>query len=82
MINEEILIKDAVLYGMGYICGKHNLEISKEEREKIAKEYLESLKLTKEDKYKKAYDILICYFDSISDEEKVIVDKQLKELNL
>jgi len=34
------------------------------------------------DKYKKAYDILMEYFDSISDEEKPKVAKQLKELGL
>jgi len=34
------------------------------------------------DKYKKAYNILMDYYDSISDEEKPIVDKQLSELGL
>ena len=33
-------------------------------------------------KYKKAYEIMSEYFDSISDEEKPIVNKKLKELNL
>ena len=33
-------------------------------------------------KYKKGFDILIEYFDSISDEEKPKVDEQLKELGL
>jgi hypothetical protein len=33
-------------------------------------------------KYKQAYEILIEYFDSISDEEKPKVDKKLKELGL
>ena len=33
-------------------------------------------------KYKKAYEILIEYFDSISDDEKIIVDKKLKELGV
>lgn len=33
-------------------------------------------------KYKKGFDILYEYFDSISDEEKPIVDQQLKELGL
>ena len=34
------------------------------------------------EKYKKGYDILICYFDSIDEEEQKVVDKQLKELGL
>ena len=33
-------------------------------------------------KYKKAYDILICYFDSISDEEQPKVHKKLEKLGL
>lgn len=33
-------------------------------------------------KYKKAFDILNCYFDSISDEEKPKVSKQLTKLGL
>jgi hypothetical protein len=33
-------------------------------------------------KYKKGYNILIEYFDSINDEEKPIVDKKLKRLGL
>jgi len=32
--------------------------------------------------YKKAYEILIEYFDSISDEEKPKVDKELKKVGL
>ena len=32
--------------------------------------------------YKKAYEILICYFDSISDEEQQLVHKQLLKLGL
>ena len=32
--------------------------------------------------YKKAYEILMEYFDSISDEEKPIVSKRLEELGL
>ena len=44
-------------------------------------EEIESLK--KEVKrYKKAYEILICYFDSISDEEQPKVNKKLAKLNL
>ena len=33
-------------------------------------------------KYKKAYNILICYFDFISDEEQPKVLKKLKKLGL
>jgi len=33
-------------------------------------------------KYKEAYNILMCYFDAIPDDDKPIVDKQLKELDL
>lgn len=33
-------------------------------------------------KYKKAFDILNCYFDSISDEEKPKVAKQLEKLGV
>ena len=33
-------------------------------------------------KYKKAYETLLCYFDSISDEEKHKVDKILTKLGL
>ncbi len=45
-------IKDAVLFGMGYVCGKHNLTIKKNEREKIAKGLAKELTvpLSKEDK--------------------------------
>lgn len=32
--------------------------------------------------YKKAYDLLMEYFDSISDEEQPIVDRKLKKLGL
>ena len=35
-----------------------------------------------EPNYKKDYEILICYFDSISDEEQPLVHKQLLELGL
>ena len=34
------------------------------------------------ERYKKAYHILMDYFDSIPDEEKEEVDKKLKELDL
>lgn len=33
-------------------------------------------------RYQKAYQILICYFDSIPDEEKPKVDKKLNKLGL
>ena len=33
-------------------------------------------------RYKKAYEILSCYFDSISDEEQPKVAKQLERLKL
>lgn len=33
-------------------------------------------------RYQKAYQILICYFDSIPDEEKHKVDKKLTRLGL
>ena len=31
-------------------------------------------------KYKKAYNVLICYFDSISDEEQIKVERKLKKI--
>jgi soluble cytochrome b562 len=34
------------------------------------------------EKYKKGFDILMDYFDSIPDEEQIIVDEQLEELGL
>ena len=53
------------------------------------KKYNEKLKMKKQKeyekeykRYKKAYEILMEYFDSISDEEKPEVDKQLKRLGL
>jgi len=33
-------------------------------------------------KYKKAYNLLMEYWDSLPDEEKLIIDKELKKLNL
>ena len=37
-------IKDGVLYGMGYIIGKHNLpDIPKKQREKIANDFAEEV---------------------------------------
>jgi hypothetical protein len=38
--------------------------------------------LEDEDKYKKGFEILMEYFDSISDEEKTKVDERLKEVLL
>lgn len=38
--------------------------------------------IMKESKYKKAYEELMCYFDSISDEEKPKLNEKLKELGL
>lgn len=35
-----------------------------------------------ESRYKEAYDILMEYWDSLPDDEKPIIDKQLKELGL
>ena len=46
----------------------------------IVNKYIEIKK--EMDKYKKGFDILMEYFDSISDEEKPKVDKQLKEIGL
>jgi predicted RNase H-like nuclease (RuvC/YqgF family) len=34
------------------------------------------------DKFKKAYKILVCYFDSISDEEQPKINKKLEKLGL
>ena len=45
--------------------------------EEIAKMHRDNLA-----RYKKGFDILSDYFDSISEEEKPKVHKQLKELNL
>jgi hypothetical protein len=39
-------------------------------------------KLSELDRYKRAYNILMDYWDYIPDEDKLIVDKALKELNL
>jgi len=38
--------------------------------------------MIKKENYVRAYNILMDYFDSIPDEEKPIVDKQLKRLGL
>ena len=38
--------------------------------------------ITMKDRYKKGYEILHQYYDSISDEEKPIVNKQLDEIGL
>ena len=47
------------------------------------KHYLNGVETNKEKpNYKKAYEILSCYFDSISDEEKPKVHKQLSKLGL
>jgi len=71
---------------------------SKEEIKKLATEqyygylggyndrqnFIHGYKMAQNDmkKYKKAFDILNCYFDSISDEEKPKVSKQLTKLGL
>lgn len=36
-------IMDAVLYGMGYVCGKHNLNVSEEERTRVANEWVKRI---------------------------------------
>lgn len=36
-------IRNAVLYGLGYMAGKHNLEMSKDDREQIAEKYANQL---------------------------------------
>ena len=38
--------------------------------------------IMKESKYKKGFEEVMCYFDSISDEEKPKLDKKLKKLGL
>ncbi len=40
-------IEKAVAYGIGYVCGKHNLEISKKEVRNVSKKYSKKLKLKK-----------------------------------
>ena len=35
-----------------------------------------------ENKYKRAYHLLMMYYDSIADEEKEFIDKELKKLGL
>jgi hypothetical protein len=47
-------------------------------------DYIEFEEVKKEDinRYEKAFNILMKYFDSINDEEKPKVDKQLKKLGL
>lgn len=46
--------------------------------------FIHGYKMAQKDmkKYKKAFDLLNCYFDSISDEEKSKVSKQLTKLGL
>lgn len=34
--NKKAKIMAATLFGIGYVCGKHNLNVSKKEREKVA----------------------------------------------
>lgn len=41
--NLNKLLKDSVLFGIGYVCGKHNLEVKKSERERIANEWVKKL---------------------------------------
>jgi len=48
------------------------------EKEKL---YIKELK-SELKKFQKVYEILICYYDSISDEEKPKVDKKLNKLGL
>lgn len=54
MISEKQIkkgIKAGVLYGIGYTVGKHNLIISKKERESLAKEYASiTMRLLKQNK--------------------------------
>ena len=40
-MNQDI--KNAVLYGIGLMAGKHNLDMLKEEREQIAEKYAKQL---------------------------------------
>ena len=44
----------------------------------------EQIKVLKKElkRYQKGYNILSCYFDSISDEEQITVNKQLTRLGL
>ena len=44
--KEKKEIRKAVAYGMGFICGRHNLELTKTEVKKIAREYVN--RITKE----------------------------------
>lgn len=39
-------IEAGVLYGIGVMCGKHNLKITKEECTKLAKEYAKEVLLS------------------------------------
>lgn len=40
-------IECAVAYGMGYVCGKHNIKMSKKEIKQIAKKGLKVIAETK-----------------------------------
>jgi lipid-A-disaccharide synthase-like uncharacterized protein len=41
-------IIDAMQYGMGFVCGKHNLNLTKKERLSKVNELIDYLKLKKE----------------------------------
>jgi hypothetical protein len=43
-VDVEMELKNAVLYGMGYVAGKHNLTIDKAEREAKAVSYAANAK--------------------------------------
>lgn len=49
-------VKDAVLMGIGYMAGRHNLSISKEKREKVASEMADEI-LGKKPKDEKLYHV-------------------------
>jgi soluble cytochrome b562 len=51
-------------------------------REKMENKKVEVNFEKEAEKYKKGFDILMDYFDSIPDEEQIIVDEQLEELGL
>ena len=40
MTEQEKEIKKAVAYGIGYVCGKHNLKLSKKELFEVIQKYI------------------------------------------
>ena len=43
MIDNSKEVQKAVAYGIGYVCGKHNLNLTKKEVKEISKEYAKKI---------------------------------------